>query len=242
MATISLYTTAVSLSQGNATLDTHINILPFSPDLIRLNCASQQLRPAHPLTAPIVSSDLIDSDDLAKAFEARASQIAVHVAAGKLVVIKNGTKAWPAPLNVTLDTESNDIHIVIVERESAEIPNGTESNSRAISHDMLESWPSEFVIDATTKTIMEVQNILRSLIGKHVSRRLAGLSGDMMFKPYLHRQRLRVVVAFGGLSECGKSTMGGLVDTEFGQAGRREKFAYVISAVAILSIALICSW
>ncbi|KAJ7443897.1 hypothetical protein B0H11DRAFT_2291384 [Mycena galericulata] len=229
MATISLYTTAPSLSRANAILDTHINILPFSPDLIRMNCALQQLHPAHPPTAPIVSSDQIDPDNRIDALAARANHIAVHVAAGKLVVIKNGARAWPA-LNEARDT-SHDVHIVITNHEwkSVEIENAMNSNPAAISHDMLRAWPSEFIIDATAKTIMEVQNILRSLIGKHVSRRLTGLSGDMMFKPYLHRQRLRVVVAFGGLSECGKSSMGGLVDTEFGQEGRREKIAYLFN-------------
>jgi hypothetical protein len=36
MATISLYTTAPSLAQADEILDTHIDILPFSPDLVRL--------------------------------------------------------------------------------------------------------------------------------------------------------------------------------------------------------------
>ncbi|KAJ7811795.1 hypothetical protein B0H14DRAFT_2606268 [Mycena olivaceomarginata] len=35
MATISLYTTAPSLAQADGILDTHINILPFSPDLLQ---------------------------------------------------------------------------------------------------------------------------------------------------------------------------------------------------------------
>jgi hypothetical protein len=46
MATISLYTTAPSLTQADEILDTHINILPFSPDLVRLWMRPQILRPA----------------------------------------------------------------------------------------------------------------------------------------------------------------------------------------------------
>ncbi|KAJ7651994.1 hypothetical protein DFH06DRAFT_1134561 [Mycena polygramma] len=225
MALISLYTTAPSLTQANAVLDTHINILPFSPDLIRANCASQQLSPAHhPPTAPIVSSEEIESNDFADALAARAAKVAEYLAAGKVVVVKNGSKAWSAPSNASL---AKEIHIIIVNSRwnSAKTPRDT--NDRAISSDMLESWPSRFVVDATAKTVTETQDVLRSIIREHISLRLTGLSGDMMFKPYLHRQRLRLVVALGGLSECGKSSMGGYIDTQFGQQGRREKFGYL---------------
>ncbi|KAF8215662.1 hypothetical protein K438DRAFT_1954369 [Mycena galopus ATCC 62051] len=116
---------------------------------------------------------------------------------------------------------ANDIHIVIICQDwhSLDVQNDMNLNLRAISRAMLQSGPSEYIIDATDKTILEVQNTWRSLLGNRAPRRLAGLSGDMMFKPYLHRQRLRIVVALGGLSECGKSTMGGLIETEFGQQG-----------------------
>ncbi|KAJ7073424.1 hypothetical protein B0H15DRAFT_62028 [Mycena belliarum] len=228
MATISLYTNALSLSQANAILDTHINILPFSSDLIRVNCASQKFDPNHPSTAPIVPSELIDSADVADALQARADRITAHLGAGKLVVIKNGGKAWSTH---SLDAFQNGIHIVVVNArwEAAETPMDT--NTRAISPDMLQSWPSQFIVDATAKTVMEVQNMLRDIIGRHAPRRLLGLSSDMMFKPYLHRQALRAVVALGGLSECGKSSMGALIDTRFGQKGRREKFGYLLTNV-----------
>ncbi|KAJ7640172.1 hypothetical protein B0H17DRAFT_1216700 [Mycena rosella] len=236
MSVVSLYTTALSLSQANAVLDTHINILPFSPDLIRINCGAQKLSPAHPSTGPIVPSEQIDSDDIAAALEARAAQILAPLAAGKLVVVKNGAKAWPPYANTVptpyLDPSSNGIHIVIVHShwDAAETP--VDAKARAVSPDLLLSWPAQFVVDATSKSVVEVQDALRALIGQHVShRRLTGLSGDMMFKPYLHRQKLRAVVAFGGLSECGKSSMGGVVDTQFGQQGRREKFGYLFDNV-----------
>ncbi|KAJ6501469.1 hypothetical protein C8R47DRAFT_227982 [Mycena vitilis] len=230
MALISLYTTAPSLTQANAVLDTHINILPFSPDLIRVNCASQQLSPArHPPTTPIVSSEKIESSAFSDALAARDANIAKYLAAGKIVVVKNGSKAWPAPSHASLDRQSQckDMHIVIINSQwhSAKTPEDT--NDRAISSDMLESWSLRFVVDATAKTVLETQDVLRSIIREHVTSRIVGLSGDMMCKPYLHRQRLRVVVALGGLSECGKSSMGGYIDTQFGQHGRREKFGYL---------------
>ncbi|KAJ7471842.1 hypothetical protein FB451DRAFT_309011 [Mycena latifolia] len=231
MAAISLYTSAFSLSQANELLDTHINILPFSPDLIRMNCVSQQLYPTNPPTAPIVPSEQIDSNNIDHAFKARAAQIAIHLAARKLVIIKNGAKAWPAPSNASMDASANDIHIAIINSHWEAPATMTDANTRAISPDMLQSWSSEFIVDATTKTVLETQNVLRKIIGQHVSGRLTGLSGDMMFKPYLHRQKLRAVIALGGLSECGKSSMGGLVDTQFGQQGRREKFAYLLDNV-----------
>ncbi|KAJ7803361.1 hypothetical protein B0H14DRAFT_3487401 [Mycena olivaceomarginata] len=62
MATISLYTTAPSLAQADEILDTHINILPFSPGLVRFNCALQQPNPTLPPTASLVSSDQVVSD------------------------------------------------------------------------------------------------------------------------------------------------------------------------------------
>ncbi|KAJ7811935.1 hypothetical protein B0H14DRAFT_2606123 [Mycena olivaceomarginata] len=77
MATISLYTTAPSLAQAGEILDTHINIMPFSPGLVRLNCALRQPNPTLPPTASLVSSDQVVSDPVA-AFAARAAQIAGH--------------------------------------------------------------------------------------------------------------------------------------------------------------------
>ncbi|KAJ7222549.1 hypothetical protein GGX14DRAFT_664158 [Mycena pura] len=227
MALISLYTTAPSLSQANTVLDTHVNILPFSPDLVRVNCASQQLSPAHLPTAPIVSSGEIQSSPFTEALAARAAKVAEYLAAGKLVVVKNGSRAWRAPSNTSLDNQSKEIHIVIINSHWESAETSKDINDRSISSDMLESWPSRFVIDATAKTVIETQDVVRSIIREHLSSRPIGLSGDMMFKPYLHRQRLRVVVALGGLSECGKSSMGGYIDTQFGQQGRREKFAYL---------------
>ncbi|KAJ7159824.1 hypothetical protein C8R43DRAFT_345596 [Mycena crocata] len=230
MAVISLYTTAFSLAQANMVLDTHINILPFSPDLIRMNCASQQLNdPAHPPTAPILPSLQLDSGYHNKAFEARAERIAAHVAAGKVVVVKNGAKVWT---HLSPDVNPDDMHVVIMNSVWEHAETSNDANERAVSQGMLQSWPLQFVLDATNKAVMEVQNALRDLIRSHIHWRLTGLSGDVMFKPYVHRQKLRVVVALGGLSECGKSSMGGLIDTGFGQQGRREKFAYLLDNVS----------
>ncbi|KAJ7705100.1 hypothetical protein B0H16DRAFT_704572 [Mycena metata] len=234
MPAVSLYTTAPALSEADLVLDTQINLLPFSPQLIRMSCASQQLYPDRPATAPIVPTPQIGSADLTSALLARAGQIAVHLAAGKVVVIKNGDKIWPSTRKSrSSPSDSDDIHIVFTDSnwKSAETPSDTNLNARAVSLDILQSWPSEFVIDVTTNTVLETQNILRRIIGKYIPRRLVGLSADMMFKPYLHRQRLRVVIALGGLSECGKSSMGSFIGTQFSQQGRREKFAYLLDNV-----------
>ncbi|KAJ7811961.1 hypothetical protein B0H14DRAFT_3479287 [Mycena olivaceomarginata] len=123
MATISLYTTAPSLAQADGILDTHINILPFSPDLLQT--------------------------------------------------------PEPSPLRTSLH-----------------------------------SWPPHLILDATPQTVLQRQNTLRALILSHLlpsTRRLTGLSDGMQVTPY--RQRLRFVLALGGLSECAKSPLGARVDT-----------------------------
>ncbi|KAJ7750350.1 hypothetical protein B0H16DRAFT_1550399 [Mycena metata] len=232
MTAIFLYTTAPTLSEANLVLDTQINLLPFSPDLIRVNCAGQR-KSNHgnlPATAPLVLSDQLNSVNSHSAWIDRQNEINAGLGTGQLVVIKNGQKVWPASHYRLGFKDAKEIHIVIMNSNWKQLdPPPNDPNARVVSPDILQSWPAECIIDSTNKMVLEIQNAFRMIIAKHLSpRRLTGLSADMMFKPYLHRQKLRVVIALGGLSECGKSSMGAFIDSHFGQQGRREKIGYLL--------------
>ncbi|KAJ7842184.1 hypothetical protein B0H14DRAFT_3868920 [Mycena olivaceomarginata] len=168
MATISLYTTAPSPAQADEILDTHISILPFSPDLVRLNGALQQPNPTLPPTA----SRLIRPSCLRTCRGFCGS---------------GGTDSGHEP---------------------SPPPHSTPG--------------PHLILDATPQTVLQLQNTLRALIRSHLppsTRRLTGLSDDMQFTPYLHRQRLRFVLALGGLSECAESTLAARVDTHSHESG-----------------------
>ncbi|KAJ6532779.1 hypothetical protein DFH09DRAFT_134264 [Mycena vulgaris] len=228
MPTVSLYTTAATFAQATETLDTQINILPFSPDVIRMECAAVQTHPTRSGSGPLVPMSASKSDDHERHLGARLKLVQKYLADGKLVVIKNGSRAWINSTAVA-DGEADWIHIVFTDSgfNDCEAVAAQEKNTLKISDAALAAWKPRFIIDTHNKTVLEVQNHLRSLIFDAFPRPLTGVSGDMMFKPFLHRQRLQTVVALGGLSECGKSSMGRIVDTKFGEAGRREKFGYL---------------
>ncbi|KAJ7871158.1 hypothetical protein B0H14DRAFT_3570881 [Mycena olivaceomarginata] len=87
------------------------------------------------------------------------------------------------------------------------------------------------------QTVLQLQNTLRALILSHLppsTRRLTGLSDGMQSTPYLHlhRQRLRFVLALGGLSECAKSRWARAstrTPTSPAWGGAPEKRAYLLN-------------
>lgn len=245
MATISLCTTSTLLSQANEILDTHINLLPFSQNIVRLPCATEAHRMGYE-TGPLVPPegtlviDGVSIDTLLHRFE-RSKRFKDE---GKVVLVKNGGKAWEGKALVHGDSDSDsrsipieDVYIVFQMDVHTPQPAESASNALAVLATTRAS-PNQFTILTAGRTVLEIQSHLRAIISQFSPKRLTGLSSDMMFKPFVHRQSLKVVVALGGLSECGKSTMGAAIDVMFGARGRREKFGSVLhlSSLARLPI------
>ena len=105
-------------------------------------------------------------------------------------------------------------------------PTGNINESRII-HGIAPGWPLDCTVDVAhpDRDIVTIQNQIRAIIARHIplGLKFLGISPDMCFKPFIHRQKLDVIVALGGLSECGKSTIGGAIERMYGQRGRREK-------------------
>ncbi|KAJ7484367.1 hypothetical protein FB451DRAFT_82712 [Mycena latifolia] len=226
MPAVSLYTTARTFAQAAEILDTQINVLPFSPDIIRVECAAVHTHPTRPGIGPLIPMPALKSEEYERNLAVRLELVHRHLTDGKLVVIKNGSRAW-TDLSAGVDEEAPGIHIVLIASEDLTAYNDLDKNILRISDAALAGWQQQYIIDTKNETVLEIQNHLRRLIAEAFPQRLMGLSGDMMFKPFIHRQSLKMVVALGGLSESGKSSMGSIVDTKFGEAGRREKFAYL---------------
>ncbi|KAJ7811952.1 hypothetical protein B0H14DRAFT_3754020 [Mycena olivaceomarginata] len=85
----------------------------------------------------------------------------------------------------------------------------------------LHSWPPHLILDATPKPSSAPKHPARPhpLPPPPSTRRLTGLSDDMQVTPYLHRQRLRFVLALGGLSECARSTLSAPTHSHFWPPG-----------------------
>jgi hypothetical protein len=82
------------------------------------------------------------------------------------------------------------------------------------------------------QTVLQLQNTLRALIRSHLppsTRGLTGLSDDVQVTPYLHLhpQRLRFVLALGGLRV--RPVHAGRARRQPLGAGRRAKLAYLLN-------------
>lgn len=229
MALIALYTNSPDLSVANELLDTQMGILPYSIDILRLGCILETR--VEPLEHLQSNDDAGLDDDLSRLAERSALAVKVK-GEGKVVIIKNGNMVWraiSAPIRNALPME--DVHIIFnfTEADGSSPSMKGSSNSLAVSAALLSSWPREHVINVgPNSSVLTIQNEFRAIILKHSPGRLTGLTPGLTFKPWIHGQSLGVIVAFGGLSECGKSTFGGVVDRIFGSQGRRMKIGYVV--------------
>jgi hypothetical protein len=231
MTTVSVCRTAPTLAETNLVLDTHINILPASPVTLRLQCALQPCSssPTHlPRHGPLISVNdgLLVLDEAGAALAERASLVAAAKAEGKLVIVKNGHAAWARHgATVVPYPCAEDVQIIFHAPASGSAMGDAMSPVHVlrIAPHACASESSTYVVQLDDKTVLEVQDAFRAILRKHAPRKMLGLSGDMRLQPYVHRQNLRTVVAIGGLSECGKYTVGKEVDTILGDSGRREK-------------------
>jgi hypothetical protein len=228
MSIISLYTTAATTSEADLLLDTHINILPSSPDIIRAQCALRKGALERDGYSPVFAGKdaLLSVEDAVPAYISRTTAITAHKALGRLVLVKNGSAAWKSHLGDLSSAADylEDVQILLLEESLGDVSDDDRNHLR-ISEAATQSWPAKNVIMTTGRSILEVQDDLRRVLIEHSPRKLLGLSSDMHMRSFINRQKLRAVVALGGMSECGKSTIGKEVDMLMGEQGRREKFA-----------------
>jgi hypothetical protein len=219
MPVVAFYATAATLEEADPLLDTHINILPSSPDIIRLQCALRE--PFSEMSVPAYGP-IVTCGSAARAvvdgrvhFQARAVDAQKYAAAGKLVLLKNGSRSWRAE-------ESEDAHILL-KASRHNLAHSTGTHFLAIDDATAETWDPAYVIETAGRSMLEVQNDVRRILARYCPPKLLGLSADMMMQPFVHRNKLRAVIALGGLSECGKSMLGREIDTVLRERGRREK-------------------
>jgi hypothetical protein len=228
MSTISLYTTAATTSEADLLLDTHINILPSSPDIIRFQCALRAGSLKHDVHGPIFAGEntLLDVHDALPAYLSRITAIVTQRALGRLVLVKNGSTAWRTHLNGDSRKEDavEDVQILF-HGSGLDSTSNEDRNHLRISDLAAQQWLDKYTIRTAGRSVLEVQDDLRRILIEHSPRKLLGLSSDMHMRPFINRQELHAVIALGGMSECGKSTIGKEVDTLLGEKGRREKFA-----------------
>jgi hypothetical protein len=228
MSTISLYTTAATTSEADLLLDTHINILPSSPDIIRFQCALRARSSKHDLHGPIFAGEntLLDVHDALPAYLCRITAIVTQRALGRLVLVKNGSTAWRTHLDGDSRKEDavEDVQILF-HGSGLDSTSNEDRNHLRISDLAAQQWLGKYTIRTAGRSVLEVQDDLRRILIEHSPRKLLGLSSDMHMRPFINRQELHAVIALGGMSECGKSTIGKEVDTLLGEKGRREKFA-----------------
>jgi hypothetical protein len=230
MTTVSVCTTAPTLAETNLVLHTHIDIFPASPVILHLQCALQPCSssPTHlPRHGPLISVNdgLLVLDEPGAALAERASLVVAAKAEGKLVIVKNGHAAWARHGATAVPYPcAEDVRIIFHAPASSAMGDAmSPAHVLRIAPHTCASESSTYVIQSDGKTVLEVQDAFRAILRKHAPRKTLGLSADMRLQPYVHRQNLRMVVAIGGLSECGKSTVGKEVDTILSDSGRREK-------------------
>lgn len=192
-----------SLSDANRIMDTQLGILLSSPDIC------------------IVSAELVPQCD--RAYKMKILREATQDALNSLIrdEVLTHVQLWVIR-DSTVDSCELDFPFAVTITIHCHWPPSPSQPSYATTSD----------IHIGVAGPLETQNALRAAILPHIQTnttgRFAGLPGDLLFRPFVFRQSLRMVVALGGLSECGKSTFGVEVDTGFGGRGRREKIAYVM--------------